>query len=47
MIEHSERSRQLPFTRSKGDAVGEVWVMENFLPVPKEAPAASAQKIKK
>jgi hypothetical protein len=25
----------------------EVWVMENFLPVAKEAPAASAQKVKK
>ena len=47
MTEHSERSRQLAFTRSNGDAVGEVWVMEDFLPVAEEAPAASAQKIKK
>ena len=39
--------RQLAFTRSKGDAIGEIWALENFLPVAKEAPAASVQKIKK
>jgi Tol biopolymer transport system component len=42
--------RRLAFTRLEGEADklrGEIWVMENFLPVAKEVPAASAQKIKK
>jgi Tol biopolymer transport system component len=36
--------RQLAFTRSKGDARGEIWVMENVLPVAKEAASAPAKK---
>jgi Tol biopolymer transport system component len=39
--------RQLAFTRSKGDVIGEIWVMENFLPGAKEATADSASEIKK
>jgi len=42
--------RRLAFTRLENEAQklrGEIWVMENFLPLAKEAPAASAQKVKK
>jgi Tol biopolymer transport system component len=46
-LRFSPDGRQLAFTRSKGDGISEVWVMDNFLPVAKDAPAASAQKIKK
>jgi len=39
--------RHLAFTRSKGDAVGEVWIMENFLPAAKEPPATAVQRVRK
>jgi Tol biopolymer transport system component len=39
--------RRLAFTRSKGEPSGEIWVMENFLPVAKGTPADAAQTIKK
>jgi Tol biopolymer transport system component len=42
--------RRLAFTRLEGEGRklrGEIWVMENVLPVAKEAPAASAKQIKK
>jgi len=35
--------RRLTYTRSKGESRGEIWVMENFLPPAKEAPAGQAQ----
>jgi len=46
-LRFSPDGRRLAFTRSKGQKVAEIWVMENFLPAAKEPPPAPAQRVKK